>query len=171
MAKIVRLTESDLVRLVKKVIKEQDVESAKFSEKADEETLKNVKLLIDRDLQPQMDFFKRTGRPFMKDIGGIAKFFTYEGNIADKEFLPNGIDHVKMTFEFNLMNTTAVSEIMLGNKKFKKIVTRPEILQSENIWDSPVSELLRNISSIWGATIQMKDTNKIISYINELGWR
>lgn len=96
MKKIIRLTESDLVRIVKRVIAEQSTDTPTQEEL---KQLENVKTMAEKTLLPKK--FINRGSILTKDlygmnVGGKGKRFATLSFYIDKE------DNSRMFFEFNM---------------------------------------------------------------------
>lgn len=130
MKRIIRLTESDLVRIVKRVIAEQSTDAPTQEEL---KHLKNVKTMAEKTLLDK-DFINR-GSKLTKDlygmnVGGKGKRFATLSFYIDKE------DNSRMFFEFNMNGDEqkVLVDLLPVGKEFRLLFKMfGELSNSENV--------------------------------------
>ena len=161
MKRIIRLTESDLARIVRRVINE-GIDNAQITELATKELI--------TDLKTGTSGMSMNARPMTEMEGsfyGELNKATEKPKVPykDKKIMSATVQFIPDAFE------GCVGQVTINSFSYRKVVEKEKFGKITNINDSPVYDLIRECRDIWVALCNENATKEELkTWMTQRGW-
>jgi hypothetical protein len=161
MKKIVRLTESDLARIVKRIINE-GITTSQITELANKELVTDLEYGT-AGLTMNARPMKKMGNSFYGKLDKTKE--KPKKPYKDKTIVSATVQFIPDTFE------GCVGQITINSFSYRKVVDKKQFKNIKNINDSPVYDLIWECGDAWVSMCnENASKNELTSWLKQRGW-